>query len=64
MRARLLHRLQLAVAPVTLGPGPRLPEHALSPHALPALGPTRRFKLGEDTLFDTELAPGPRQPAP
>lgn len=69
MRARLVHRLQLAVAPVTLGPGPRLPEHALSPHALPALGPTRRFKLGDDTLFDTELAAhpqacAPRQPAP
>lgn len=61
MRARLLHRLQLTVAPVTLGPGPALPEHALSPKDLPNLGRTRRFELGEDTLFDTELhAPQPK----
>ena len=56
MRARLLQRLQLTVAPVTLGPGPGLPKHALSPSSLPALGRTRHFQLGEDTLFDTELA--------
>jgi riboflavin-specific deaminase-like protein len=56
LRAQLLHRLQLTVAPVTLGPGPALPQHALSPKHLPDLGRTRRFMLGDDTLFDTELA--------
>jgi diaminohydroxyphosphoribosylaminopyrimidine deaminase / 5-amino-6-(5-phosphoribosylamino)uracil reductase len=55
LRAKLLHHLQLAVAPVSLGPGPELPAHCLSPHALPALGQTRRFSLGRDTLFETAL---------
>jgi diaminohydroxyphosphoribosylaminopyrimidine deaminase/5-amino-6-(5-phosphoribosylamino)uracil reductase len=55
LRAQLLHRLQLTVAPVTLGPGPGLPEHALSPQGLSDLGRTRCFQLGNDTLFDAEL---------
>ena len=55
MRAGLVHRLQLAVAPVQLGPGPHLPRHALSPGSLPGLGRTRSFCLGDDTLFETEL---------
>ena len=55
LRAQLLHRLQLTVAPVHLGPGPALPQHALSPNLLPDLGHTRRFMLGADTLFDTAL---------
>ena len=55
LRARLLHRLQLAVAPVILGPGPALPAHRLSPCALPSLGHTRSFRLGQDTLFETAL---------
>lgn len=55
LRARLLHRLQLAVAPVILGPGPALPAHRLSPRTLLALGRTRRFNLGRDALFETEL---------
>jgi len=55
LRAKLLHRLQLAVAPVILGPGPALPAHRLSPRALPGLGHTRSFSLGDDTLFETAL---------
>ena len=55
LRAKLLHRLQLAVAPVNLGPGPALPAHGLSPRTLLSLGRTRRFSLGRDTLFETEL---------
>jgi riboflavin-specific deaminase-like protein len=55
LRAKLLHRLQLAVAPVNLGPGPKLPDHQLSPHTLLTLGRTRRFDLGRDTLYETEL---------
>ena len=55
LRAQLLHRLQLAVAPVILGPGPLLPAHRLSPCVLPALGHTRSFRLGDDTLFETAL---------
>lgn len=55
LRAKLLHRLQLAVAPVNLGPGPTLPDHGLSPRTLLALGRTRRFSLGRDTLYETEL---------
>jgi len=58
MRAQLLHRLQLTVAPVELGPGPGLPEHALSPNKLPELGRTRCFQLGNDTLFETDLSEG------
>lgn len=66
VRAKLLHRLQLAVAPVRLGPGPALPSHALSPSALSALGRTRRWRLGRDTLFEAELRERARflQPAP
>jgi diaminohydroxyphosphoribosylaminopyrimidine deaminase/5-amino-6-(5-phosphoribosylamino)uracil reductase len=59
LRAKLLHRLQLAVAPVILGPGPALPAHRLSPRALPALGQTRSFNLGDDTLFETALRAAP-----
>jgi riboflavin-specific deaminase-like protein len=55
LRAKLLHRLQLAVAPVTLGPGPALPAHRLSPRVLPSLGYTRHFNLGRDSLFETAL---------
>jgi riboflavin-specific deaminase-like protein len=55
LRAKLLHRLQLAVAPVILGPGPALPPHRLSPRVLPSLGHTRSFSLGHDTLFETAL---------
>jgi riboflavin biosynthesis pyrimidine reductase len=55
LRAKLLHRLQIAVAPVTLGPGPALPPYRLSPRALPSLGQTRHFSLGRDTLFETAL---------
>lgn len=55
LRAKLLHRLQLAVAPVTLGPGPALPPYRLSPRSLPSLGQTRHFALGRDTLFETAL---------
>jgi riboflavin-specific deaminase-like protein len=55
LRAKLLHRLQLAVAPVKLGPGPELPAYRLSPRALSSLGQTRHFALGRDTLFETAL---------
>lgn len=55
LRAKLLHRLQLAVAPVTLGPGPALPPYRLSPRSLQSLGHTRRFSLGRDSLFETVL---------
>lgn len=61
LRAKLLHRLQLAVAPVVLGPGPELPSYRLSPRALPALGHTRSFSLGDDTLFETALHDRPAQ---
>lgn len=64
LRAKLLHRLQLAVAPVTLGPGPALPSYQLSPRALPSLGQTRRFPLGRDTLFETALRAQPSAAAP
>jgi riboflavin-specific deaminase-like protein len=60
LRTKLLHRLQLAVAPVSLGPGPELPTYGLSPRALPSLGRTRRFNLGRDTLFETELRRAPQ----
>jgi len=59
LRAKLLHRLQLAVAPVILGPGPALPAHRLSPRVLPTLGQTRSFSLGDDTLFETALRAAP-----
>jgi riboflavin-specific deaminase-like protein len=61
LREKLLHRLQLAVAPVILGPGPALPPHRLSPAMLPALGDTRRFMLGPDTLFEATLPVEARQ---
>jgi riboflavin-specific deaminase-like protein len=56
LRARLLHRLQVTIAPVILGVGRQgigMPaidaiEHALRPRA-------RRFELGEDVMFDCEL---------
>jgi diaminohydroxyphosphoribosylaminopyrimidine deaminase / 5-amino-6-(5-phosphoribosylamino)uracil reductase len=63
LQAKLLHRLQLAVAPVTLGPGPALPPHRLSPRSLPKLGQTRHFTLGRDTLFETSLRDHARQPS-
>jgi riboflavin-specific deaminase-like protein len=62
LRAKLLHGLQLAVAPVILGPGPALPPHRLSPCVLPSLGHTRSFKLGHDTLFETVLREHAPQP--
>ncbi|MGA4956414.1 RibD family protein [Streptomyces lavendulocolor] len=59
-----LHRLYVTVAPVLLGdgvpglafPGPALMRDALRP-------PTRRVRLGEDTLFELDLGtPDPGEP--
>jgi diaminohydroxyphosphoribosylaminopyrimidine deaminase / 5-amino-6-(5-phosphoribosylamino)uracil reductase len=56
LRAGLLDRLQLAVAPVRLGPAPT--PHASAP-SMPLLETlsrrVRRFRLGDDVLFDAEL---------
>jgi riboflavin-specific deaminase-like protein len=56
LRAGLLDRLQLAVAPVRLGPAPT-PQ--ATPPCLPALETlsrrVRRFRLGDDVLFDADL---------
>jgi diaminohydroxyphosphoribosylaminopyrimidine deaminase / 5-amino-6-(5-phosphoribosylamino)uracil reductase len=58
LRAGLLDRLQLAVAPVLLGPAPTPHATATAP-GLPALDTlsqrVRRFRLGDDVLFDAEL---------
>jgi diaminohydroxyphosphoribosylaminopyrimidine deaminase/5-amino-6-(5-phosphoribosylamino)uracil reductase len=58
MRAGLLDRLQIAVAPVQLGAAPQPVAWDITPEQLPALGRTRRFLLGDDVLFDTELHAG------
>lgn len=64
LHERALHRLYLTVAPVLLGdgvrglgfPGPDLMRDALRP-------PTRRTRLGEDTLFELDLGtPRPGEP--
>jgi riboflavin-specific deaminase-like protein len=56
LRAGLLDRLQLAVAPLRLGPSPQPPSPAPSPAALSQLcSRVRRFHLGDDVLFDGEL---------
>ncbi|MFJ2111577.1 MULTISPECIES: RibD family protein [unclassified Streptomyces] len=60
LHERALHRLYVTVAPVLLGDGvpglrfdgPDVMREALRP-------PTRRVTLGEDTLFELTLAPGP-----
>ena len=56
LRAGLLDRLQLAVAPLRLGPKPCPPSPAPGPGELAELcRRVRRFHLGEDVLFDGEL---------
>jgi riboflavin-specific deaminase-like protein len=55
LKARALHRLQIAVAPVEPGPGPRAVPRHLTPAALPRLGRVRSFDLGADRLFEAEL---------
>jgi riboflavin-specific deaminase-like protein len=58
VRARLLDRMQLAVAPVVLGPGPTPLEPMLTPAWLSRSAMrVRRFALGADILFDAEFAP-------
>jgi diaminohydroxyphosphoribosylaminopyrimidine deaminase/5-amino-6-(5-phosphoribosylamino)uracil reductase len=58
LRARLLDRMQLAVAPVVLGPGPAPLVPMLTPNWLSRSAMrVRRFALGADVLFDGELAP-------
>lgn len=56
LKAHALHRLQIAVAPIELGPGPRAVPRHLTPAALPRLGRVRSFDLGADRLFEAELA--------
>jgi diaminohydroxyphosphoribosylaminopyrimidine deaminase/5-amino-6-(5-phosphoribosylamino)uracil reductase len=56
LRAGLLDRLQLAVAPIRLGPAPTPRASAPSLRALETLSRrVRRFQLGDDVLFDAEL---------
>jgi diaminohydroxyphosphoribosylaminopyrimidine deaminase / 5-amino-6-(5-phosphoribosylamino)uracil reductase len=57
LRAGLLDRLQLAVAPVQLGPPPTPQTATPSLSTLERLSHrVRRFHLGDDVLFDAELA--------
>jgi diaminohydroxyphosphoribosylaminopyrimidine deaminase / 5-amino-6-(5-phosphoribosylamino)uracil reductase len=56
LRAGLLDRLQLAVAPIQLGPAPTPRAGAPSLRSLETLSRrVRRFQLGDDVLFDAEL---------
>jgi diaminohydroxyphosphoribosylaminopyrimidine deaminase / 5-amino-6-(5-phosphoribosylamino)uracil reductase len=56
LRAGLLDRLQLAVAPLRLGPAPVPPSPAPGPDELARIcSRVRRFSLGDDVLFDGEL---------
>jgi diaminohydroxyphosphoribosylaminopyrimidine deaminase/5-amino-6-(5-phosphoribosylamino)uracil reductase len=56
LRAKLLDRLQLAIAPVRFGPLPSPSDPALTPVGLRSLGSgVRRFALGDDVLFEGAL---------